>query len=135
VAWLFIIGPWCLGFLVLTPISDRRSLQLIIGCRGQAMKKIRAKATDETDFSILGIADLYMMEETLIKKANYLLSDGATVDIGVFNILVGGYKVGVYIHRDADGKILEGTVCKFKELSGLEWFQALHQGLFGESLN
>ena len=76
-----------------------------------------------------------MMEETPIKKASHLLSDCATVDIGVFNVLIGGYKVGVYIHRDADGKILEGTVCKFQELSGLEWFQALHQGLFGESPN
>ena len=96
---------------------------------------MRAKATDETDFSTLGIADLYFMEKKPIKKANYLLSDGGMVDIGVFNVLVGGYKVGLYIHRDADGKIVEGTVCKFKELSGLEWFQALHQGLFGESTN
>jgi hypothetical protein len=107
--------------------------QLLV--KREAMKKKRAKATDETDFSMPGIADLYMTEENTIKKATYLLSDGATVDIRVFNALVGGYKVGVYFHRDANGKIVEGTVCKFKELSGLEWFQALHQGLFGESLN
>ena len=99
------------------------------------MKKERAKATDETDFSIPGIADLYMTDVNLIKKATYLLSDGATVDIRVFNALVGSYKVGVYFHCDADGKIVEGTGCKFKELGGLEWFQALHQGLFGDSLN
>jgi hypothetical protein len=99
------------------------------------MKKKRAKATDETDFSMPGIADFYMTEENTIKKVTYLMSDGATVDIRVFNALVGGYKVGLYFHRDADGKIVEGTVCKFKELSGQKWFQALHQGLFGESLN
>jgi len=101
----------------------------------EAMKKKRAKATDETDFSMPGIADLYMTEENPIKKATYLLSDGATVDIGVFKALVGGYKVGVYLYRDADGKIIEGTLCKFKEPSGQKWFQALHQGLVGESLN
>jgi hypothetical protein len=99
------------------------------------MKKMRAEATDETDFSMPGIADLYMTDVNPIQKATYLLSDGGVVDIGVFNALVGGYKVGVYLHRDADGKIIEGSLCKFKELSGLEWFQALHEGLIGESLN
>jgi hypothetical protein len=99
------------------------------------MKKMRPDSTNGSSFSYPGIAEFYMTEETTIKKATYLLSDGATVDIGVFNALVDGYKVGVYLHRDADGKTLECTLCKLKELSGLEWFQALHQGLFGESLN
>jgi hypothetical protein len=97
--------------------------------------KNRAKNTDAASFSYSELAEFLITKKIPIKRATYLLSDGGMVDIGVFNALVGGYKVGVYFHRDADGKLLEGTVCEFKEPGGLEWFQALHQGLLGKSLN
>jgi hypothetical protein len=101
----------------------------------QAMKTMRAKDSDVEVISYPGIAELYIEEETPIKKATYLLSDGGIVDIGIFNAFVGGYRIGVYLHRDAAGKLLEGTLCKFDEPSGEEWFQAFQQGLLGKSLN
>jgi hypothetical protein len=101
----------------------------------QAIIKMRAKNTEVEIVSYPTIANLYMTEETPIKKATHLLSDGGIVDIGIFNSSDGEYRIGVYLHRDADGKLLEGTLCKFDEPGGEEWFQAFQQGLLGESLN
>jgi hypothetical protein len=99
------------------------------------MKKMRAKNTDVEIVSYPGIADLYMTEETPIKKATHILPDGGVVDIGIFISFVGGYRIGVYLHRDANGKLLKGTLRKFDEPSAEEWFQAMQRALLGKSLN
>jgi hypothetical protein len=63
------------------------------------------------------------------------LSDGGIVDIGIFYAFVGCYRVGVYLRRDAEGKILEGTFYKFDETGGEEWFQAFQRIFLGKFLN
>lgn len=68
--------------------------------------------------------------ETAIKKVRFMLSRGGTVQIGIFPDTVDARgTLGVFLLRDKDGKTIHGTVCKTKDSSGVEWYEALRREL------
>jgi hypothetical protein len=70
-------------------------------------------------------AEFLLTEVTAIKKARFLLSDGGTVEIGIFHAPDGNYTMGAYLRRDENGEVHSGTVCKTQDASGLEWYRSL----------
>jgi hypothetical protein len=101
------------------------------------MKKKRVKDAREKEFSFPVWAEFLITKVTAIKKATYILKpSGSVVDIGIFQLPIEDYRLGAFLHRDADGNVCSGTVCKFKEKdpSGEEWFQGIQRSFLGSSL-
>jgi hypothetical protein len=96
------------------------------------MKKILPTAKD---FEYPGWAEFHLTKQPAIKKARFILSDGGSVEIGIFSEPPDMPTLGAILCRDKEGKAVSGTVCKTKEPSGLDWYQAMQQGLLGKSLN